>query len=103
VEQVLTISEQAFVRHERTRLQRFFLIVMGWTFLVVGVAGLLLPILPGWLFIFAGLLVLSTEYVWAHKLVQRARVRFPKLAASLDSRAHRLQAWVRRYFSTHKN
>lgn len=39
--------------------------VLGLTLLSVGVAGLVLPILQGWVFILAGLAVLSSHSVWA--------------------------------------
>jgi uncharacterized protein YqgC (DUF456 family) len=39
--------------------------ILGLTLLAVGVAGLVLPILQGWVFILAGLAVLSSHSVWA--------------------------------------
>ena len=44
---------------------------VGAAIVVVGVVLLPLPG-PGWLIIFAGLGVLATEYVWAHRLSHRA-------------------------------
>jgi hypothetical protein len=41
--------------------------------LLIGIAGLALPILPGWLLIFAGLAILGTEYVWAQRLLRKAK------------------------------
>ncbi len=49
----------------------------GWSLVALGVLGLFLPILQGTLLLLAGLSVLSSEYVWAHKILQRLRDRFP--------------------------
>ena len=45
------------------KLKRIAVIVIGWVFLLLGIAGLFLPILQGVLFILIGLMILSTEYV----------------------------------------
>ena len=39
--------------------------ILGLSLLVIGVAGLVLPVLQGWVFILAGLAVLSSHSVWA--------------------------------------
>ena len=44
--------------------KRIAVTIAGFALLLVGVALLVLPG-PGWLLIFAGLAILSTEYVWA--------------------------------------
>jgi uncharacterized protein (TIGR02611 family) len=49
--------------------------ILGVALVLVGVAGLILPFLPGWLLIIVGLAVLSTEYVWAKQLTDGARKR----------------------------
>ena len=55
---------------------------VGWTFIVLGVAGSVLPILQGFLFFIVGLLFLSREYHWAHRLLERLKQfmtkHFPK-------------------------
>ena len=45
----------AYIRHAA-------ILIAGWGFILLGVAGLLLPILPGVLFVLLGLAILSTEY-----------------------------------------
>ena len=74
--------------------------VLGWAFILLGVVGLFLPILQGILFLLIGLIILSSEYVWAHKLLTRLKTRFPKLAVHADA-AHRkadelMARWFRR-------
>ncbi|MDH3259583.1 MAG: PGPGW domain-containing protein [Acidimicrobiia bacterium] len=58
-----------------TPFRKLFIGILGFTLLLVGLIGLLLPFLPGWLLIIAGLAVLSTEYVWAKRLSDGARKR----------------------------
>ncbi len=68
--------------------------MVGWTFIVLGIAGLFLPVLQGILFLLIGLIILSSEYVWAHKLLKRAVHRFPSLEKHLDSARLRAEAWM---------
>jgi uncharacterized membrane protein YbaN (DUF454 family) len=58
-------------------LKRLALIVAGWLLLVLGAAGLFLPVLPGVLFLLIGLSILSVEYDWARRWVLALRQRFP--------------------------
>jgi len=52
--------------------------IVGWTFIVAGIAGLFLPILPGIIFLLAGLVILSTRHHWARRWITRLRERFPQ-------------------------
>jgi hypothetical protein len=63
--------------------------VVGFTLVAVGLAGLLLPILPGWALIIAGLLVLSREYSWAYSALAFSRRQAARGGASLRSMAGR--------------
>ncbi len=65
-------------------VKRALVLVIGWTFILLGIAGLFLPILQGILFLLIGLFILSSEYVWAHKLLHKLKARFPKIAAQFD-------------------
>jgi uncharacterized membrane protein YbaN (DUF454 family) len=57
-------------------ISRKFAVGLLGTFLVlVGIAGLVLPVLPGWLLIIAGLAVLRREFGWAGRLADRSRTR----------------------------
>jgi hypothetical protein len=53
--------------------KRIAVTIVGVLVLLVGLAGLILPILPGWALIFVGLGILATEYVWARRLLQKAK------------------------------
>lgn len=52
--------------------RRIGITIAGGVVILVGIALLVLPG-PGWLLIFAGLAILSTEYVWAKRLLVTAR------------------------------
>ena len=46
----------------------------------VGLLGLALPILPGWVFVIPGLMILAREFVWARRLLQWLKDRRPQKA-----------------------
>ena len=50
----------------RNRLLRFGVAVF---FVLLGIVGLLLPIMPGWALIFVGLFVLAEDFHWARRVV----------------------------------
>ena len=52
--------------------KRIAVTAAGGFLMIVGIALLVLPG-PGWLFIFLGLGVLATEYVWAERLLKTAK------------------------------
>jgi uncharacterized protein (TIGR02611 family) len=54
--------------------RRVAITVAGFAVLLAGVALLILPG-PGWLLIFAGLAILSTEYLWARRLMMKAKAK----------------------------
>ena len=45
----------------------------GWGLLLAGVAGCILPVLPGFPLVIAGLLILARDYAWAKRAVYKAR------------------------------
>ena len=62
----------------------------------MGILGLFLPILQGVLFLLVGLIILSSEYVWAHRLLTGLKERFPKLGRTADQATAKAAAWLRR-------
>jgi uncharacterized protein len=77
-------------------VKRAVALSVGWGFILVGIVGLFLPVLQGVLFLFIGLVILSSEYVWAHRLIARLRQRFPKLGRVADEAATKAAGWLRR-------
>ncbi len=76
--------------------KRILTLIAGWSFIVLGIAGLFLPILQGVLFLLVGLIILSSEYVWAHRLLSKLRERFPKLGRTADRATEKATVWLRR-------
>lgn len=66
-------------------LKRVSLIGAGWLLLIVGAAGLFLPVLPGIPFLFVGLSILSVEYEWARRVFASVRRRFPAADRKLQT------------------
>ena len=56
---------------------------VGWTFILLGVAGFILPVLQGLLFFIVGLLFLSKEYHWAFRLQMWLRTFLNKSSPKL--------------------
>ena len=84
----------------RNRWKSIFMQTLGWMLLALGAIGGLLPIVQGWIFGVAGLLILSREYQWAHDLLQKVRHRFPRFAQAMDKvsqKAHRLIQTILRH------
>ena len=73
-----------FQRPHRTPKQRLIILISGWSLLVLGAIGGLIPILQGWIFGVAGLLLLSREYEWAHDLLSWLQRKFPRFARVME-------------------
>jgi hypothetical protein len=88
-----------FRRANRHPFKRFLLVGTGWVLLVAGAVLGLIPVLQGWPLGIAGLLILASEYEWAHNLVVKVRSRFPGFARTMDrvsEQARRIVHKVRR-------
>lgn len=72
-------------------LRRLALLIGGWIFVVLGVAGLFLPFLQGILFLFVGLALLSLASPRVRLARMRVGARFPTFRAGHE-KAH---AWLR--------
>lgn len=77
-------------------VKRVLWIASGWAFLLLGVVGLFLPFVQGILFMMIGLIILSSEYVWAHRLLSHMRERFPRLAGIADRAKDKATHWWHR-------
>lgn len=56
----------------------------GWTLLMLGGAGLVLPVLPGVVLLIVGLSFLSLEYKWARRWMGPLLRRFPAAEKKLQ-------------------
>ncbi len=76
--------------------KRWALLAAGWIFIVLGIAGLFLPVLQGILFLLIGLVLLSSEYVWAHRLLNKLKQQFPTVGEHAHSASQRVHNWFHR-------
>ena len=60
--------------------------VSGWIIIGLGIAGLALPFVPGVVLIVLGLVILSSQYVWAQRVLAWLRRKFPTAARYVDLR-----------------
>jgi hypothetical protein len=82
----------------RSRWRRPAIIGAGGFLILLGIPGIVLPILPGWLLIGIGLVVLSQEVHTVRRLLHWLRRRFPGLARRLaaeEARFRRIRSWTR--------
>jgi hypothetical protein len=82
----------------KTKAKKAAILLCGWGFLLLGAVGLFLPLFKGVLLLFVGLLILSSEYVWAHNLLDKIRIRFPGLSSRLDRVTSMAHKWIRKLF-----
>lgn len=68
----------------------------GFGLLVLGVLGLVLPILQGVLFLALGLFVLRDQYGWARRGMAKLEARWPKQVTQVEALEARLLGWSRR-------
>ena len=59
-------------------MKRWLRIGAGFSLVFVGLLGWVLPILPGWVFVIPGLMLLGKEFHWARRILQWLRNRLPK-------------------------
>ncbi|MGH9035992.1 MAG: PGPGW domain-containing protein, partial [Acidimicrobiia bacterium] len=69
----MVVELEALGRVLRRGTRRAAATLVGFALLGLGLVGLLLPVLPGWLLILAGFAVLAIEYAWAHEALEAAR------------------------------
>lgn len=62
----------------RIRIKRLVRTALGCLLLLLGLAGLVLPVLQGWLFIAMGVIVLSRDVPIFERMEHRITTRYPK-------------------------
>lgn len=68
---------------------------LGWGFMVLGVLGLVLPFLQGFLFLAFGLFVLRDQHFWAARHWDGLAQRWPHHVGKVEAFDQRVQAWFR--------
>jgi len=59
---------------------RLITLAAGWTFIFLGIVGILLPVMPGIIFLFIGAYVLSLESLWFASKLDKIAQKYPKFA-----------------------
>ena len=83
-------------------IKAVILIVTGWLFILAGVAGLVLPVVPGAILLVGGVMLLSRHYAWARRLLAAGRRRYPQVWRSIHNyRATLKRFWIRLKVKVH--
>jgi hypothetical protein len=69
--------------------------VAGWGLMGLGVIGVVLPFLQGFLFLALGLFVLRHQYSWAHRGVGWVESRWPNTVSRVEDVERRMLARTR--------
>jgi uncharacterized membrane protein YbaN (DUF454 family) len=69
---------------------------LGYSFLVLGVFGMFLPILQGFLFLFVGLIILARHAPWAERLLGYLREKSPRLDRAITKAEATVHQWHER-------
>jgi uncharacterized membrane protein YbaN (DUF454 family) len=56
----------------------------GWVCITIGILGLVLPILPGFVFIALGIYIISFASLWLYMKIDRIKLRYPKVGIHFD-------------------
>jgi uncharacterized membrane protein YbaN (DUF454 family) len=86
-------NRQATTPRPWVRLVRW---VSGIALLLLGITGLILPIMPGWVFILPGIALLGTVTPRVRLFLRAIRNRIPRRLGPVWHFFHRLQALARR-------
>ncbi len=77
----------------KKRFKHIALWLLGWTFILLGIIGLFLPLMQGILFLLIGLSLLSTVSPWAERMLWKIRKRFPRIAKTFDQAKEKTKKW----------
>ena len=57
-------------------MRAHFEVVAGFGLVVLGLIGLVLPIMPGWIFLIPGLVLLARHFHWARRFLTLVRIKY---------------------------
>ena len=78
------------------KVKRVVVLVVGWTFLGLGVLGLFLPVLQGILFIMIGLAILSSRSKMVKAWLKRLEEKHPQHHERVERWRKRMRGWFKR-------
>ena len=77
-------------------VKRILILSLGWLFIILGIAGLFLPVLQGIFFLFIGVFLLSRESETVHRQVEKLRERYPRFGHYMDKAGEKVREWKKR-------
>lgn len=95
-------------RRNNSGWKRFLLRLTGWMFILLGIAGIFLPILQGILFLLVGMYILGRvsprTRMWRMRLRRRARERYPSWTGKFEEAEVKAKYWINKILkSNNKN
>jgi len=72
---------------------RYIRITLGSLLLLLGIAGLALPLLQGLLFIILGVLLLARDIPLFSRIATQFRKRFPRISRAAENTRRRIKEW----------
>lgn len=75
---------------------RVVLLLLGYGFILLGLVGIVAPILPGWIFVFVGLVILAKQAPWARRTLEWFKARHPWVRRMIDDAESIATRWTRR-------
>jgi hypothetical protein len=68
----------------KSKLRRWSLYALAWFCLLIAGLSFIIPVLPTTIPAVVGLVILSTEYAWAHRWLEKVKNRFPKVGGLIE-------------------
>jgi len=83
----------------KPHLKRICILCLGWFFIVLGIAGLFLPVIQGILFLLIGFFILSHESKWAKGILNKIMIRYPAINERFDEIKAKNRKLLRKLFN----
>ena len=77
-------------------MKRIALIIVGWVFLLLGIIGLVLPVIQGVLCIMIGLAILSTRSEFIKRQLERLEKRYPEHYRKVTEARGKISNWFKK-------
>ena len=77
-------------------IKRIGLLIIGWSFLVLGILGLFLPFLQGVLFILIGLAILSSRSEIIKRFLRHLEERYPQHHERVEIWKEKILSWFKK-------
>jgi uncharacterized membrane protein YbaN (DUF454 family) len=77
-------------------IKKVGLLIIGWLFIVLGIFGLFLPFLQGFLFILIGLAILSTRSKMIKLFLKHLEERYPHLYKKIEIWKEKIRGWFKK-------